>query len=105
MPWKSDEVLGSEFRTSFTSFVAAHLPAHALPKGMSDRELADAIQSLAENEISWNRALQAALIAADDHFQEQQPKLARESLIDFAATCPWKFFAQIALDQATNYSP
>jgi len=100
-----DTVFDAKLRASLNTFIGAHLPEHAWPEGMDDNELADAIGQLRENESSWNRALQSAIIAADDRFREGNPARALKVLTDFAATCPWKFFAQIALDQSTHYAP
>ena len=105
LPSGGDRVFDSQVRASLNTFIGTHLPDHAWPDGMDDNELADAIGQLRENESSWNRALQSAIIVADGRFREGSPVRAQKALTDFAATCPWKLFAQIALDQSTHYAP
>lgn len=87
----------------FAEFVAAHLPGHSPPAELSPQEFASAVSHLRANERRWNRALQWAIIEADDHSKRQESGQAVRLLQAFAAQCPWARFREVAMNQSTYY--
>ncbi len=83
--------------------VARSTPAYLLPDRLSAGEFAEAVIEFRRNESSWNRATMAALIKAEDLFKAGNKAQAAESLVAFAASCPWVLFQEVALNQATHY--
>lgn len=83
--------------------VAVSLPGTSPPHDLDEERFADVVLQLRENEKGWNQATMAALIKADDLFNQGRASDARSELRRFAATCPWSTFKEVALDQATNY--
>jgi len=91
-------------RSAFANLVKVCLPDHNPPDSQSPEEFASTVLALRENERQWNRALSSALIHADDLRKSQGWQAAVSALEAFAESCPWKLFAEVARDQASNYS-
>jgi hypothetical protein len=84
-------------------FVKTHLPGHPFSGAESEAELAGIVRDLRANELAWNRALQAAILRADDAFRGGNGVSARQELERFSRECPWRVFSEVALDQACLY--
>jgi hypothetical protein len=84
-------------------FIECQLPGQYSPSGLSHDDLFQAVSDLRGNEQGWNRALQAALIEADDLHKAGSGTQAADSLLKFSTQCPWRLFKQVAEDQATCY--
>jgi hypothetical protein len=89
--------------TDFISFVQLHLPSVRLPEFAGPQEIAGSVRSLRENERSWNHALMRVLIEADDLYKQQSLREAEALLLNFANTCPWRQFKEVAESQASHY--
>ncbi|MFN9471987.1 hypothetical protein [Acidovorax sp.] len=86
------------------AFVAAQLPDHPLPPGLAGMEFADAVLRLRQNDRAWNRSLMEALIRADDLVKEQNLPQAVATLRSFSSICPWRLYAEVALNQVDSYA-
>lgn len=93
----------SEAIAKLQAHVARSTPEFPLPDELSPHEFADAVLQFRRNESAWNRATQAALFKADDLHTDGRSAEAAGSLEDFASTCPWALFKEVALNQATHY--
>lgn len=95
--------LDAATRACLVQFVEAHLLGHPFSGAESESELIEIIRDLRANELAWNRALQAAILRADDAFGGGDAPRARQELEKFSRECPWRFFSEVALDQASQY--
>lgn len=90
-------------RNLFSHYAATSLAKHKPPDGLAAEEFAHIVHELRENERRWNRALMSALIESQDLYRSQNQESAVSVLELFAASCPWRLFQQVALDQAYSY--
>jgi len=83
--------------------IATSLPDFVPPADLKSEQFSDYVFEMCANEKAWNQATMIAVIKADDLFKQGLASDSRAALLDFAATCPWSAFKEVALNQATNY--
>lgn len=93
---------GTESVSDLAEFVRNHVADCSVPERAPPREIVAFVVGLRGNEREWNRALQAALIRADD-IKETSRDEAKQVLQAFAVDCPWALFKEVAVDQASWY--
>lgn len=97
------QLANEENRSRFLQYVTESLPGHAPPGALPPEDFAQAVVALRDNERTWNQALMAALIDADDLHRNGATQESVEYLKVFADSCPWKRFAEVARRQAAAY--
>ena len=91
-------------RSDMLRFTTENLPSHSFPDELEDRAFIESVQQLRTNESAWNRALQTAIIKACDKAEAGERLAAAEDLERFASSCPWALFAEVARDQASQFT-
>ena len=87
-------------RAGLDRFTRTNLPEHSFPAGLEQQAFAAEVLKLKDNDTSWNRALQSALVAAYDKAGAGEHLSAVEDLEAFARTCPWALYAEVARTEA-----
>ena len=91
-------------RSDMLRFTAENLPGHSFPDELDNKVFIESVQQLRTNESAWNKALQAAIIKACDKAEAGERRAAAEDLEHFASSCPWALFAEVARDQASQFT-
>ena len=87
-------------RAGLDQFTLTNLPEHSFPAGLDQQAFAAEVLKLKDNDTSWNRALQSALVAAYDQAGAGGHRNAAEDLEAFARTCQWALYAEVARTEA-----
>jgi hypothetical protein len=89
-------------RRGIQGFAATHLPGHSFPDCPLDEDFAQEVLKLKDNDSSWNKALQSALVRAYENAESGNSRSAAQALESFATGCPWVLYAQVARNAAAQ---
>ena len=89
-------------RQDMGRFAESNLPGHAFPHLESDEEFVEQVLKLKDNDLVWNKALQTTLLRSYDFEAPTARENSVRELNEFAATCPWALYAEIARFRAEH---
>jgi hypothetical protein len=97
-------VVSDELRDGLQRFITTNLPGHTFPAALDQEAFVVAALKLKDNDSSWNKALQSALVTAYDKAESGEHYEAAQALEAFATSCPWALYSEVAGNEARRIS-
>jgi hypothetical protein len=89
-------------RDGLQRFTASNLPGYEFPAELDRDAFVGEALRLKDNDSSWNKALQSALVAAFDKATLGEHCNAAQTLEHFASSCPWALYSEVARNEASR---